>query len=90
MMFFLKFLIGPALIIALLGGGYAVVTTKAYNRGYDKGVSDTTEQMKKAIAKQKAETVKDIERLKTLPRSELEKELEKRCREAGGGDQCGN
>ena len=62
--------------------------TAAYNRGHDKGSADTTEAMRKVIAKQRADVIADMERLKTLDRAKLHAELERLCREAGGGDAC--
>ena len=76
-----------ALLVASLVGGW-IVNDKAYGRGHAAGVAETTAAMKKAIAAQKAATVKDIGRLKTMDRKQLEDELTKKCREAGGGEAC--
>lgn len=80
-----------ALVLLLLGGVvtyHEIAKSRAYDRGHAAGVAETTAQMKAAIAKQRAATVKDIAKLKTMDRKQLDDELIKRCREAGGGDAC--
>ena len=77
-----------AMLIAAAAGAW-IINDTAHSRGRAAGVAETTAAMKKAIAAQKAETVKDIGRLKTMDRKQLEAELTKKCREAGGGEACG-
>lgn len=81
-------LILAAVIAAVAGGGYLFVTERAFNRGYDKGVAETTAHMKAAIAKQKKAVADDMARLRRLSPDDLDKAIERHCREAGGGDAC--
>lgn len=67
---------------------HEIAIARAYDRGKVQGIAETTEHMRTAIAKQKAQVVADMERLKTLDRAALQKELERLCREAGGGEAC--
>ena len=71
----IKFVGGPLLIIALLGGGYAVVTTKAYNRG----VAATVQKMQVLIDKGTERVKKDFGKLQALPPDNLDEELRKLC-----------
>lgn len=71
----LKYVGGPLLILALLGGAYAVVTTKAYNRG----VAATVQKMQVLIDKGTERVKTDVEKLQTLPPDQLDEELRKLC-----------
>ena len=77
-------IIGALLIVGVLGGAYAWVTTGAYNRG----VAATEKRMVEIIAKQKRAVLADAERLRALPPEALDEELRKLCRAHGGGEAC--
>lgn len=72
--------IGTALLlVVVLGGGYALVTTKAYNRGHAAGVTETTERMKKAIEEMRKIAVSTQSEWQRKTPGEKTTELQKRC-----------
>jgi len=65
--------------LLVLGGGYALVTTKAYNRGHAAGVTETTERMKKAIEEMRKIAVSTQSEWQKKTPGEKTTELQKRC-----------
>ena len=66
-------------VLLVLGGGYALVTTKAYNRGHAAGVTETTERMKKAIEEMRKIAVSTQSEWQKKTPGEKTTELQKRC-----------
>ena len=67
------------LLVVILGGGYALITTKAYNRGHAAGVTETTERMKKAIEEMRKIAVSTQSEWQRKTPGEKTLELQKRC-----------
>lgn len=75
----IKWLIGSAGGIIAIVAVYAWITTAAYNRGYDRGVTETTERMKKAIAEMQKFAVQRRSDWDRKTPGEKTLELQKRC-----------
>ena len=73
-------LFGIVLLLGVLGGAYAYVTTGAYNRG----VTATEKRMADAIAKMKRATLAKAEEIRALPPDKLDEALRKICLDHGG------
>ena len=71
-----------ASVLILLGGGIAyheIAKSRAYNRGHEAGVSETTERMKKVIEEQRKIATDNSEKWRQAPSTEKGKELKRRC-----------
>lgn len=66
-------------VLLVLGGGYAWITTKAYNRGHAAGVTETTERMKKAIAEMQRTASQTQQEWQRKTPGEKTAELQRRC-----------
>lgn len=86
-----KYIAIGALVLAVVGGGIWYVNDRAYNRGEKAGIEVVTKQMIAALERQRQATVQDWDRLKTMDRLALERELWKKCMAdpRGGEAICG-
>lgn len=74
------------LIVALLGGGYAWITTGAYNRGHAAGSAEMAAKMAKVIAAERKTATENMDKWKAKTPGERTSELKRRCVQACDGE----